>query len=147
MMYIVWSIFFIWLVILSWIVFKVRKHYYNLITRTKKERIDEILDELLLTDKRIMTDLEEIKKQVKEEMKLSQLHLQKIGLIRFNPFERVGGEQSFVVSLLDKEDNGIIINFIYTREGLRVYTKRVKKGKGEEYELSEEEKKAIEKSS
>jgi len=94
-----------------------------------------------------MTDLEEIKKQVKEEMKLSQLHLQKIGLIRFNPFERVGGEQSFVVSLLDKEDNGIIINFIYTREGLRVYTKRVKKGKGEEYELSEEEKKAIEKSS
>ena len=147
MMYFVWSIFFIWLVVLSWIVYKVRKHYYNLITRTKKERIDGILDELLLTDKNIKTDLEEVKKQVKEEMRLSQLHLQKIGLVRFNPFERVGGEQSFVVSLLDKENNGIIINFIYTREGLRVYTKRVRKGKGEEYELSEEERKAILKSS
>lgn len=147
MMYFVWSIFFIWLVVLSWIVFKVRKHYYNLITRTKKEHIDAILDELLQTDKKIITDLEEVKKQVKEEMKLSRLHLQKIGLVRFNPFERVGGEQSFVVSLLDKENNGIVINFIYTREVLRIYTKRVKKGKGEEYELSEEERKAIEKSS
>lgn len=147
MIYIIGGVFFIWLSILSWIVFKIRKHYYNLITRTKKERIDGILDELLLQDKNIKTDLEEIKKQVKEEMRLSLLHLQKIGLVRFNPFERVGGEQSFVVALLDKEDNGIIINFIYTREGLRAYTKRVKKGKGDEYELSEEEKKAIEKSS
>lgn len=146
MIYIVCGGFFIWLVVLSWIVFKIRKHYYNLITRTKKERIDAILDELLQTDKKIITDLEEVKKQIKEEIRQSQLHLQKIGLVRFNPFERVGGEQSFVVSLLDKEDNGIIINFIFTREGLRVYTKRVKKGKGEEYELSEEEKKAIEKS-
>lgn len=146
MMYIVWGVFFIWLIILSWIVFKIRKHYYNLITRTKKERIDGILDELLEQDKNIKTDLEEIKKQVREEMKSSLLHLQKIGLVRFNPFERVGGEQSFVVALLDKENNGIIVNFIYTREGLRAYTKRVQKGKGEEYELSEEEKKAIEKS-
>lgn len=146
MMYFVWIFFFVWLVVLSWIVFKVRKHYYNLITRTKKAHIDTILDELLQTDKNIMTDLEDVKKQVREEMKMSQLHLQKVGLVRFNPFERVGGEQSFVVALLDKENNGIIVNFIYTREGLRVYTKRVKKGKGEEYELSEEEKKAIEKS-
>lgn len=146
MIYIVWSIFFIWLVVLSWIVFKIRKHYYNLITRTKKEHIDGILDELLQQDKNIKSDLEEIKKQVKEETRLSQLHLQKIGLVRFNPFERVGGEQSFVVALLDKENSGIIVNFIYTREGLRAYTKKVKKGKGEEYALSEEEKKAIEKS-
>lgn len=146
MIYIVWGIFFIWLSILSWVVFKIRKHYYNLIARTKKGHIDGILDELLLQDKNIRIDLEEIKKQVREEMKSSLLHIQKIGLVRFNPFERAGGEQSFVVALLDKEDNGIIINFIYTREGLRAYTKRVKKGKGDEYELSEEEKKAIEKS-
>jgi len=146
MMYFVAGFFFIWLITLSWVVYKIRKHYYNLISTTKKDRIDAILDELLLTDKKMITDLEEVKKQLREEMKQSQLHLQKVGLIRFNPFDRIGGEQSFVISLLDKEDNGLIINFIYTREGLRVYTKKVKKGKGEEYELSEEEKKAVEKS-
>jgi hypothetical protein len=132
---------------LSWVVFKVRKHYYNLISATKKERLDAILDELLQTDKKLTIDVEDIKKQLKEEIKQSQLHLQKVGLIRFNPFDRIGGEQSFVVALLNKEHTGLIINFIYTREGLRVYTKKVNKGKGDEYELSEEEKKAIEKSS
>lgn len=146
MLYIALGLFFIWLVILSWIVFKVRKHYNNLISRTKKERIDAILDELLQTDKKIIIDVEELKKQLREEIKRSQFHLQKVGLIRFNPFDRTGGEQSFVIAVLDTKNNGIIINFIYTREGLRVYTKKVKEGKGDEYELSEEETKAIEKS-
>ena len=143
MIYLVAGFFFIWLVILSWVVFKVRKHYFNLISTTKKERLDEILDELLQTDKKLTVDVEDVKKQLKEEIKQSQLHLQKVGLIRFNPFDRIGGEQSFVIALLNKEHTGLIINFIYTREGLRVYTKKVNKGKGDEYELSEEEKKAI----
>lgn len=147
MTYAVAGFFFIWLVILSWIVFKIRKHYYNLISTTKKVHIDAILDELLQTDKKIVFDLDQVKKQLKEEIQESQLHLQKVGLIRFNPFDRIGGEQSFVVALLNKENSGLIVNFIYTKEGLRVYTKKVKSGKGDEYELSEEEKKAIEKSS
>ncbi len=147
MMYFVWGLFFIWLAILSWIVFKIRNHYLNLISRTKKARIDEILDELLMTDKKITFGLEEVKRELKEEIKKSQSHIQKIGLIRFNPFERIGGEQSFVIAFLDQENSGIVANYIYTREGLRVYTKKVKNGKGEEYELSEEEKRAILKSS
>ena len=123
-----------------------RNHYLNLISRTRKNKIDEVLDEILETDEKIVRDIEIIKKELKEEVKKSQLHYQKIGLLRFNPFERAGGEQSFVISLLDYNNNGVILNFIYTREGLRVYTKKVKNGKGQEYELSEEEKKAIMKS-
>jgi hypothetical protein len=141
------AIFFIWLIIISVIVFKLRNHYYNLISRTKKDKIDDILDSLLDREKKIEIEIEEIKKEIRDEIADSRLHLQKIGLVRFNPFERVGGEQSFIVAFLDKDNNGITLNFIYTREGIRVYTKRVKEGKGVEYELSEEEKKAIEKSS
>jgi len=46
--------------------------------------------------------------------------------------------------LLNKKNCGLILNFIYTRDGLRVYTKAVKDGKGDKYQLSEEEKKAVE---
>ena len=145
-MYVISGFFFIWLVMITWTVIKMRNHYLNLVSRTRKEKIDEVLDELLKTDQKIVGDIEIIKKELKEEVKKSQLHFQKIGLLRFNPFERVGGEQSFVISLLDYDNNGLILNFIYTREGLRVYTKKVKNGKGEEYELSDEEKKAIAKS-
>lgn len=137
--------FFIWLVFLSWLIFSLRNHYFNLTTRTKKQRIDEVLDSLIFTDKNMKIDMEQIKKELHDEILHSKTHVQKIGLIRFNPFERMGGEQSFVLAFLDNEDNGLTINFIYTRDGLRVYTKKVKRGRGEEYELSEEEKKAIEK--
>lgn len=134
--YIIGVIFFIWLVFLTGIVLKTKAHYNNLISKTRKQKIDEILDELLIFNKKAKEDLEIIKKE-------SSLYIQKVGLIRFNPFERMGGEKSFVISFLNYENSGIVINFIYTRDGLRVYSKKVKNGKGEEYNLSEEEKKAI----
>lgn len=134
--YIIGTIFFIWLVFLTGVVLKTKAHYNNLISKTRKQKIDEILDELLIFNKKAKEDLEIIKKE-------SSLHIQKVGLIRFNPFERSGGDKSFVISFLNHENSGIVINFIYTRDGLRVYSKKVKEGKGEEYDLSEEEKKAI----
>ena len=75
------------------------------------------------------------------------MHFQKIGLVRFNPFERVGGEQSFVIALLNNLNSGLVINFIYTREGLRTYIKKIREGKGEKYNLSNEEQEAVKKSS
>lgn len=144
--YLVGAVFFIWLVFLTMIVFKTKAHYDKLIIRTRKESIDEILDILLDNQKKLTEENISLKKELREEILSSRLHIQKIGLVRFNPFERMGGEQSFIVALLDEEKNGLTLNFIYTKEGLRVYTKKIKNGKGEDYNLSEEEKKAIEKS-
>lgn len=70
-------------------------------------------------------------------------HLQKIGLVRFNPFDRVGGEQSYSLSLLDTQKTGVVITFLYTHEGVRTYVKQVEKGRGKEVELSKEEENAI----
>ncbi len=121
-----------------------KAHYNNLISKTRKQKIDEILDELLMIDEKTKQELEIVKKELHEEIKTSTLHIQKVGLVRFNPFERSGGDKSFVISFLNNEKSGIVMNFIYTRDGLRVYSKKIKNGKGEEYNLSEEEKKAIE---
>ena len=144
--YLVGAIFFVWLIFLSMTVLKIKSHYEKLIIRTRKESIDEILDVLLDNQKKLAEENIGIKKELKEQILSSRLHIQKIGLVRFNPFERMGGEQSFIIALLDKEENGLTLNFIYTKEGLRVYTKKIKNGKGDEYDLSEEEKKAIEQS-
>jgi hypothetical protein len=66
-----------------------------------------------------------------------------VGLLRFNPFKDTGGDQSFILSLVDKTDTGVIISGLYSRSGLRWYAKKVKNGKGIVHELSEEEKKAL----
>src|SRR3989339_73626 len=136
-------IFFAWLIILTGIVLRTKAHYNSLISNTGKHKIDEILDELLMIDKKTSQELEVVKKELHEEIKKSILHIQKVGLVRFNPFEKTGGEKSFVITFLNNENSGIVINFIHTRDGLRVYSKKVKNGKSEEFELSEEEKKAI----
>ena len=141
--YVVLILFFLWLIFLTVVVLKTKAHYNNLISKTRKQKIDEILDELLMIDKKTKEELEMVKKELHEEIKISSLHIQKVGLVRFNPFEKTGGEKSFVISFLNHENSGIVINFIYTRDGLRVYSKKVKVGKGEEYDLSEEEEKAI----
>lgn len=106
-----------------------------------------MLDELLANGKKFGMEIEKLKKELSEIAKHSKIPLQKIGLVRFNPFERHGGEQSFILALLNDHNSGFVINFIYTREGLRTYIKRVKEGKGQEYALSEEEVEAIKKSS
>src|SRR3989344_8833321 len=145
--YISFGFFFIWLLFISWILYKTRRHYHKLISNSKKQTIEEILEQLLSNDKKFSVEIEKLARIVMEIKEQSKIPLQKIGMVRFNPFERVGGEQSFVIAFLNKHNSGLVINFIYTREGLRTYSKRVKLGKGEKYDLSEEEKEAILKSS
>ncbi|QQG44632.1 MAG: DUF4446 family protein [Candidatus Roizmanbacteria bacterium] len=141
--YIVAGFFFIWLVILSYFVFRAKNHYHKLIKHTKGKNIEEILDKLVENDSVFHKELDTIKKELHKLTLDSYGYFQKIGIVRFNPFGRTSSDQSFVLSLLNNEDSGVIINFIYTHEGIRVYTKKVKKGKGEEYELSDEEKHAV----
>jgi hypothetical protein len=139
-------VFFIWLVYMTFQVSKVKSHYYRFILRTRKEKIDDILDKLIDDDKKTEKNIEQLKASTLELQSQSRLHFQKIGFLRFNPFGKNGTEQSYVVAILDKDNNGIVSDYIYTREGLRVYSKKVKKGAGEEYDLNEEEKRAIAKS-
>jgi hypothetical protein len=86
---------------------------------------------------KVTTDLENLKKG-------NKFSVQKIGLIRFNPFKEVGSDQSFSVALLNGKDNGIVFTSLYNREGNRVYGKPIKNGKSS-YTLSKEEQAAIEK--
>ena len=89
-------------------------------------------------------DLKKVFKDISRLDKISELSFQKIGLVRFNPFRDVGGDQSFSIALLDLRNNGFIITSIYGREGNRIYSKAIKDSKSE-YSLSEEEKEAIKK--
>ena len=74
----------------------------------------------------------------------SKFSIQKTGVVRFNPFSEIGGDQSFSIALLNKNNDGLVITSLYTRERNRVYAKPIIKGKSQ-YLLSKEEKEALEK--
>ncbi len=75
----------------------------------------------------------------------SQQYFQKSALVRFNPFEDAGGDQSFVVALLDAKDNGFVISSLHSRSGTRVYAKPITQGKSTSHSFTKEEKEAVEK--
>jgi hypothetical protein len=67
---------------------------------------------------------------------------QRLGLVRYNPFEETGGNQSFALALLDADDDGFIISSLHARSGTRVYAKALSHGRSEGA-LSEEEAEAL----
>lgn len=68
--------------------------------------------------------------------------VQNVGLVRFNPFQDTGGDQSFALALLDKRGDGIIMSSLHSRTGTRFYAKPVKGG-ASQLSLSDEEAQAL----
>ena len=68
--------------------------------------------------------------------------IQKVGVIRYNPFDEMGGNLCFAVALLDEMDTGVVLNGILGREGSYTYAKQIEQGKST-YTLSAEEVQAL----
>jgi hypothetical protein len=62
----------------------------------------------------------------------------RVGLVRFNPFEDTGGNQSFALALLDVQGDGFVVSSLHARNMTRVYAKAVARGKAEAALSSEE---------
>ncbi len=66
----------------------------------------------------------------------------RVGLVRYNPFEETGGNQSFALALLDANGDGWVLSSLHARQGTRVYAKAIGAGRSDAA-LSEEEAAAI----
>lgn len=135
----------IWLALLNIYLFKAVAGFKKITHGTQNLNLEQILDQLFkkvdLSEKRMTQLTEEI---AKLEM-ANRLNIQKHALMRFNPFEDTGGDQSFVAAFLDGENNGIVISSLHTRSGTRVYAKNVTAGKAVNHQFSKEEKEVVEK--
>lgn len=72
--------------------------------------------------------------------------VQHVGVVRYNPFEDTGGNQSFALALLDSKRDGIVISSLHSRQNTRLYLKAIVGGRSETA-LSEEESEALRKAS
>jgi hypothetical protein len=110
--------------------------------KEKKEPKD--LKEILSDFKKLEEKLDKVLGEMKKLENKQKFSVQKLGIVRFNPFSEVGSDQSFSMALLNEENDGVVITSLYTRQENRVYGKPIKDS-GSDYSLSEEEKSAIEK--
>jgi hypothetical protein len=140
--YIVLGIIGFWLLSLSVSFFLILRFFNQLVKKTKKGDLKRVLEKVLASEVENTKAIKMLNKEIDKLEDEGKFHVQKVGLIRFNPFQETGGDHSFSIALLDGKDTGVILTGLHTRERTRVYAKAIKKGKSE-HELSNEEKKAF----
>ena len=133
----------IWLLGLSFFLFRTTRRYSRLIKNAKGQDLKAVLEEILTKVDDSQRRIAELVLRCEKIENDGKIHVQKVGLLRFNPFKDTGGNQSFVLAVLDACDSGIVITNLHARGTSRWYAKSVKEGKGIEHELSTEEKEAI----
>ncbi len=140
------------LIFLIWIT------YLQIQLSETKKRLDNFcigksgknLEELIVCCSKGVEELEnknrELLKKVVENNNIALNGIQHVGVVRFNPFRDIGGDQSFSIALLNAHKDGLVISSLFTESGVRIYTKSINDGTSK-HQLSEEENKAIQQSS
>lgn len=134
---------FIWNLILTGLVWKNRRFLSDLFPKSGerdiRKKFDEILDEVTGFKNQIAGLSNKLSSLEEDSLK----HTQKVKLMRYNPYDDVGGDQSFSVALLDKTGDGVVVTSLHTRSGTRVFAKAVNKAKSEKHEFSKEEESVV----
>lgn len=116
------------------------------ISKLTRGKNAQSLEEIIIENNKLSHEIKEkLKNQelrIIEMKKDAMRNIQNIGVVRFNPFKETGGSQSFAIAMTDKQNNGVIISSLYTRDRVNVFAKPITKGESE-YKLTEEEKAAL----
>lgn len=137
-------IFFVVILVEGWYIFLLHRQLRQIGIDSKGHGVLDHITELTNTTRVFDKKLDKLLSLVNESQKKSLLAYQHIGLVRFNPFNDLGGDHSFSVALLDGHFSGILITGLHTRDRTRVYMKEIKSGTTTQ-SLSKEEEKALQK--
>ena len=110
-----------------------------------KKDLKSLLEHIDFMWSKQQQELEQLQRTVKKDQEQGKKHLQKYALVRFNPFDETGGDQSFTLSLLNADDEGFVVTSLHSRDVTRVYAKNVgvNNDKQKKSELSKEEQEAL----
>jgi len=122
---------------------KKRYDYFMGANRRPSHNLEMKIQDYYETSKRIEEKYSKLLDMVTDMDKTDKTKIQKVGLIRYNPFDEMGGNLCFALALLDGHDNGVVLNGIHSRTGSFTYAKPIEMGVST-YMLSEEEIKAVE---
>lgn len=122
---------------------KLKKKYKKFMADTDAQSLeDKILERLEQIDGLIESNSDN-KEKINKIEGMMGVTFQKIGLIKYDAFDEMGGKLSFSLALLNQKNDGFIINAMHSREGCYTYIKEIIAGKSI-IVLGTEEKEALE---
>lgn len=134
---------FLWLGILTFLIWKQGNFFKTLFPKSGDRDIRRKFEEVLKQVENFEQDLDKHKSRLSEIEKSGLEHIQRVKLLRYNPYDETGGDQSFTLALLDDQGSGFVITSLHARSGTRIFAKPVSLGKSTKYKFSKEEEEVI----
>jgi hypothetical protein len=131
-------------IILCWILI-IEIRLKRIFSGFKAKNMESLIAELTKKTKELEEERKKTELQITSIDKRLAQSIRNIETVRFNPFPQVGGNQSFAMSLLNDEGNGVFISSLYSRDRTSLFAKPIKAGQSE-FELTKEEKNVLKKS-
>jgi hypothetical protein len=141
--YLLGGLILAWNIVLTLLFWRITSHYQRLAGKTKKGNLQMVLDTLLKEAEKSKFNLKTLEKEISKVDKRLEKDYQKSALVKYNPFEDAGGNQSFSLVILNGVGDGLMITSLHGRESTRVYSKLIVDGKPESGNLSKEEQLAV----
>jgi|DewCreStandDraft_4_1066084.scaffolds.fasta_scaffold153223_1 Na+-transporting methylmalonyl-CoA/oxaloacetate decarboxylase gamma subunit len=132
----------LWILAMQIRLSQVVRHYRSLLIDVDGANLEQVLDRQVALLEQTSTKLAALQAEVEAEGQTLRRAVQKVGLVRFNPFSDTGGDQSFSVALLDSYGDGVVFSSLFSRAETRVFAKPIQRGESR-YALSDEERQAI----
>lgn len=123
-------------------VFKLSKRFKYFQSQPEVTDVKSILKSFGEENSKIQKLIVQLAKEVEIEKQKSANYMQRIGYVRFNPFNETGGDHSFSIAILNEKNTGLVLTGLHSRNMTRTYAKKIDAG-GVKIRLSKEEEEAV----
>lgn len=135
-------VIFAWLLVLTVLTLRQQGSLKTLFPKDGSRDIRNKFKELIEIVAGFARNNEVLERRILEFKKEGLANFSKLAVLKYNPYNDTGGDQSFSLAILDGKMDGVVITSLHARSGTRIYLKNIKKGKSE-LELSKEESKVL----
>lgn len=121
---------------------KLKKRYEKFMKGKDAKSLEKEIAEIFEDNSVLKKEAEKNKKDIRKLFYNMEYTYQKCGIVKYDAFQQMGGKLSFSLALLNKRNDGFIINSVHSSDGCYSYTKEIHEGKCE-ISLGEEEERAL----
>lgn len=132
----------VWVAILHRRLTHALARYHQLTACTTSESLDELLAAHVAAGQAAAAEARRAMERCDELEAQLQSAFTRSAVVRFNPFDDTGGDQSFAIAVTNARGDGFVLSTLHARSGTRVYAKPVRNGTSR-YQLSKEEEQAL----
>lgn len=121
---------------------KLQKKYNNFMGGKNVKSMEKEIVRILRENKLLKDAAEKNNRDIKNIYQNLEFNYQKCGIVKYDAFRQMGGKLSFCLALLNKRNDGFILNSVHSSDGCYSYTKEIREGQCE-IDLGDEEQQAL----